>query len=84
MVWAHNCISEHPIGGARVINAASVPKRSDGAIGAVERVLKPVPDLEVKTIASPCCGIAGPLGSQAETYDVSMAMGALSLLPAIH
>jgi len=38
-------------------------------------VLRLVPDLEVKTIASSSSGMAGPFGTQAETYDVSMAMG---------
>ena len=33
------------------------------------------PDLEVAPIASTCCGMAGAFGFQAETYDVSMAIG---------
>jgi len=52
-------------------------------MGAVERALKLVPDLEVSTIASSSSGMAGPFGTQAETDDASMAMGALSLLPAM-
>jgi Fe-S oxidoreductase len=39
--------------------------------------------LQVKTIASSCCGMAGAFGYQAETFDVSMKMGELSLLPAV-
>ena len=58
-------------------------QKSFGAMGAVEKVLKLVPDLSVKTIASSCCGMAGAFGYQAETFDVSMKMGELSLLPAI-
>ena len=40
-------------------------------MGAVERVLKLVSDLEVGTIASSCFRMAGPLGTQAVTDEVS-------------
>jgi Fe-S oxidoreductase len=53
------------------------------AMGAVEKVLKLVPGLVVKPVASSCCGMAGAFGYQAETYDVSMRIGELSLLPAL-
>jgi Fe-S oxidoreductase len=53
------------------------------AMGAVHAVLKLVPGLTAKTIESSCCGMAGAFGYQAETYDVSIAMAELSLLPAV-
>jgi Fe-S oxidoreductase len=49
----------------------------------VERVLKLVPGLEVETIESSCCGMAGAFGYEAAHYDVSMKMGELSLLPRV-
>jgi Fe-S oxidoreductase len=52
-------------------------------MGAVERVLRLVPNLKVETIESSCCGMAGSFGYAAETIDVSLAMGELSLLPAV-
>lgn len=58
-------------------------QKAFGVMGAVERVLRLVPDLAVETIASSCCGMAGAFGYQAETIDVSLAMAELSLLPAI-
>ena len=58
-------------------------QKAFGAMGAVEAALKLVPSLKVKTIASSCCGMAGAFGYQAETYDVSMTMAELSLLPAL-
>ncbi|MGQ7794219.1 FAD-binding and (Fe-S)-binding domain-containing protein [Faunimonas sp. B44] len=58
-------------------------QKAFAAMGAVEKVLRLVPGLEVEAIASSCCGMAGAFGYQAETYDVSMAMGELSLLPAV-
>jgi Fe-S oxidoreductase len=53
------------------------------AMGAVERTLRLVPGLEVETVQSSCCGMAGAFGYQAETYDVSMKMAELSLAPAV-
>jgi Fe-S oxidoreductase len=49
----------------------------------VRTVLGLVPGLEVETIESSCCGMAGAFGYQAETIDVSLAMAELSLLPAV-
>jgi Fe-S oxidoreductase len=71
-----------PIGGKAYLHG-HCHQKSFGAMGAVERVLKLVPGLQVKTIASSCCGMAGAFGYQAETFDVSMKMGELSLLPAV-
>ncbi|HYG87643.1 MAG TPA: FAD-linked oxidase C-terminal domain-containing protein [Azospirillum sp.] len=57
-------------------------QKAFGAMGAVERVLRLIPGLEVSTIQSSCCGMAGAFGYQAEHYRVSMAMGEQALLPA--
>jgi FAD/FMN-containing dehydrogenase/Fe-S oxidoreductase len=53
------------------------------AMGAVESVLRLIPKLSVETIESSCCGMAGSFGYDAETIDVSLKMGELSLLPAV-
>ncbi|MGA8696583.1 MAG: FAD-linked oxidase C-terminal domain-containing protein, partial [Xanthobacteraceae bacterium] len=58
-------------------------QKSFGAMGAVETTLKLIPGLDVATIESSCCGMAGAFGYDAETIDVSRAMGELSLLPAV-
>ena len=58
-------------------------QKSFAAMGDVETVLKLVPNLEVETIESSCCGMAGAFGYGADTIDVSLAMGELSLLPAV-
>lgn len=52
-------------------------------MGAVESCLRAIPGLNVKVIESSCCGMAGSFGYQAETHAVSLAMGELSLLPAV-
>jgi len=53
------------------------------AMGAVESVLRLVPELSVETVESSCCGMAGSFGYDAATIDVSLKMGELSLLPAV-
>jgi Fe-S oxidoreductase len=53
------------------------------AMGAVESILKLVPELSVETVESSCCGMAGAFGYDAATIDVSLKMGELSLLPAV-
>ncbi|KIN14142.1 FAD-binding protein [Vreelandella titanicae] len=53
------------------------------ALRPVEQVLGWIPDLNVETIESSCCGMAGSFGYEAEHYDASLKMAELSLLPAI-
>ena len=47
------------------------------------KLLERIPGIEVETINSGCCGMAGSFGYQAEHYEVSMEMAELSLLPSI-
>ncbi|MGY3234774.1 FAD/FMN-containing dehydrogenase/Fe-S oxidoreductase [Bradyrhizobium sp. USDA 4448] len=58
-------------------------QKSFGALRPVEQVLRLVPGLAVETIDSSCCGMAGAFGYGADTYDASIAMAELSLLPAV-
>src|SRR5882757_8684106 len=58
-------------------------QKSFGAFKPVEKVLRLVPDLDVETIESSCCGMAGAFGYGADTYQTSMEMAELSLLPAV-
>ncbi|MDE5443701.1 FAD-binding protein [Bradyrhizobium sp. CSA207] len=58
-------------------------QKSFGAFKPVEQVLRLVPGLKVETIESSCCGMAGAFGYGTETYDASIEMAELSLLPAV-
>jgi FAD/FMN-containing dehydrogenase/Fe-S oxidoreductase len=68
---------------ARALLHGHCHQKSFGALGATEAVLRLVPDLKVETIESSCCGMAGAFGYAAETIEASLAMGELSLLPAV-
>ncbi|HEV7599743.1 MAG TPA: FAD-linked oxidase C-terminal domain-containing protein [Bradyrhizobium sp.] len=58
-------------------------QKSFGAFKSVEQVLRLIPGLNVETIESSCCGMAGAFGYGADTYQVSIEMAELSLLPAV-
>jgi len=58
-------------------------QKSFGAFKPVEQALRLIPDLKVETVESSCCGMAGAFGYGADTYDASIEMAELSLLPAV-
>lgn len=68
---------------AKVLVHGHCHQKSFGALTPVMKVLRLVPGLEVTPIESGCCGMAGAFGYGADTYDASLAMAELSLLPAI-
>lgn len=49
----------------------------------IEKVLRLIPDTDVKTIESSCCGMAGSFGYGLDTHEVSEQMGEMDLLPAV-
>ena len=69
--------------GARALVHGHCHQKSFDVMGAVEQVLRLIPGLNVETVESSCCGMAGNFGYGADTIDVSRAMGELSLLPAV-
>jgi Fe-S oxidoreductase len=71
-----------PIAGKALVHG-HCHQKSFGAFKPVEQVLRLVPDLTVETIESSCCGMAGAFGYGADTYQTSMDMAELSLLPAV-
>jgi Fe-S oxidoreductase len=72
-----------PLGQSKALVHGHCHQKTFGALPAVVNVLKLVPELEVETIQSSCCGMAGSFGYEAAHYDVSMKMAELSLLPAV-
>jgi FAD/FMN-containing dehydrogenase/Fe-S oxidoreductase len=71
-----------PIAG-KVLVHGHCHQKSFGAFKPVEQILRLVPDLNVETIQSSCCGMAGAFGYGADTYQASIDMAELSLLPAV-
>src|ERR1700737_4377985 len=71
-----------PVAGKALVHG-HCHQKSFGAFKSVEQVLRLIPDLNVETIESSCCGMAGAFGYGADTYQTSMDMAELSLLPAV-
>jgi FAD/FMN-containing dehydrogenase/Fe-S oxidoreductase len=71
-----------PIAGKALLHG-HCHQKSFGAMAATEMALRLIPELDVRTIESSCCGMAGSFGYHAETYGVSLAMGELSLFPGV-
>ena len=76
-------LSLYPVYPSRVLLHGHCHQKAFGVMGAVEGVLRLIPELQVETIQSGCCGMAGSFGFDAEHYDISMQMAELQLLPAV-
>jgi FAD/FMN-containing dehydrogenase/Fe-S oxidoreductase len=71
-----------PVAGKALVHG-HCHQKSFGAFKSVEQALRLVPDLNVETVESSCCGMAGAFGYGADTYQASIEMAELSLLPAV-
>jgi Fe-S oxidoreductase len=71
-----------PVAGKALVHG-HCHQKSFGAFKPVEQALRLIPDLKVETIESSCCGMAGAFGYGADTYETSIEMAELSLLPAV-
>ena len=58
-------------------------QKAVGAMKAMRKVLKLLPDTTFELIESSCCGMAGSFGIEAEHAQISQQMAEQSLLPAI-
>jgi len=58
-------------------------QKAVGAMKAMRKVLKLIPDFKFELIESSCCGMAGSFGLEAEHVHSSLAMAEQSLLPSI-
>ena len=71
------------VGRRRALLHGHCHQKAFGLMPSVQETLKLVPELELDTVESSCCGMAGTFGYQAETYAVSQAMAERTLLPAV-
>ncbi len=68
---------------AKVLLHGHCHQKAFDAMPAVATALSLVDGLEVETVETSCCGMAGAFGYAADTYAASMAMAERSLLPAV-
>ena len=57
-------------------------QKAFGTFAVQQSFLKRLPGVRVQAIESSCCGMAGAFGYEAATYDVSLKIGELGVLPA--
>jgi len=69
--------------GTRALLHGHCHQKAFAAMNAVEKTLSLIPGLDVETVESSCCGMAGAFGYNAKTVDVSKAMAEMDLLPAV-
>jgi FAD/FMN-containing dehydrogenase/Fe-S oxidoreductase len=69
--------------GERALLHGHCHQKAMSVLSPVQELLARIPGLAVETAVTSCCGMAGAFGYQAETVDVSRAMGELDLLPAV-
>jgi len=56
-------------------------QKAFATVAAALDALRLIPELEVETFDSTCCGMAGSFGYEAEHYAMSLEIGELSVLP---
>jgi len=69
--------------GKRALLHGHCHQKAFGTMPSVEQALRLIPGLEVETIVSSCCGMAGAFGYEAEHFEMSMRMAEASLLPSV-
>ncbi len=69
--------------GRRALLHGHCHQKAFGAMPSVEQALRLIPGLEVETIVSSCCGMAGAFGYEAEHFEMSMRMAEANLLPSV-
>lgn len=67
----------------RVLLHGHCHQKAVAVMSAVEKTLALLPDTEVETVETSCCGMAGAFGYGVETHEISRKMGELDLLPAV-
>jgi len=73
----------HPLQTSKVLLHGHCHQKAFDALRPVQAVLQWIPQVELSTAESSCCGMAGSFGYEAEHYDASIAMAELALLPAV-
>jgi FAD/FMN-containing dehydrogenase/Fe-S oxidoreductase len=76
-------LSLQPISAKKALLHGHCHQKAFDAVKPIEQILKLIPELEVRTIESSCCGMAGSFGYEAKHQEVSKQMAELSLLPTI-
>jgi Fe-S oxidoreductase len=70
-----------PMPRAKALLHGHCHQKAFATLDAAVAALRLIPGLEVETLASTCCGMAGAFGYEAEHYAMSLRIGELGVLP---
>ncbi|MEO1283120.1 MAG: FAD-linked oxidase C-terminal domain-containing protein, partial [Pseudomonadota bacterium] len=76
-------LSLKPIAAKKALLHGHCHQKSFNAVTPIQTLLALIPELETEVVQTSCCGMAGAFGYQAETYETSIAMAELNLLPKV-
>ena len=68
---------------AKVLLHGHCHQKAMGVMSSIEKTLSLLPDTQVETVETSCCGMAGAFGYGADTHETSRAMAELDLAPAV-
>jgi Fe-S oxidoreductase len=71
------------LAGRRVVYHGHCHQKAEVGTAATVALLRRIPGAEVVELDAGCCGMAGSFGFETEHYDLSMAVGADRLFPAV-
>ena len=69
--------------GSGVLLHGHCHQKAFNVMSSVQRSVTLIPEVSMKTIETSCCGMAGAFGYATDTAEISLAMGELSLFPAV-
>lgn len=72
-----------PLGRPRTLVHGHCHQKAVGAMKALRKVLRLIPEFEFEFVEASCCGMAGHFGLEAEHAEISLRMAELDLLPAL-
>jgi hypothetical protein len=72
-----------PLGRPKTLVHGHCHQKAVGAMKALRKVLRLIPEFEFEFVEASCCGMAGHFGLEAEHAEISQKMAELDLLPAL-
>jgi Fe-S oxidoreductase len=72
-----------PASGRRILFHGHCHQKASSATAGSISLLQRIPGASVDVLDAGCCGMAGAFGFEHEHYDLSLAIGAMRLLPAV-
>lgn len=72
-----------PMGQAKAVVHGHCHQKAVGAMKALRKTLRLIPEFEFEFVEASCCGMAGHFGLEAEHAEISLAMAEQELLPAL-